>query len=45
MPPRGPATNLRPAGAHQSKDVYSRKRIKAALRREADESGFAITGA
>ncbi len=39
VPPMGPATNLRPAGAHDSIKQYNRKREKAALRREA-ESGF-----
>jgi hypothetical protein len=41
VPPRGPATNLRPAGAHEDETKYDRKREKAALRREA-ESGFEI---
>ena len=31
----GPATNLRPAGAHESLKKYNRRRAKAALRREA----------
>jgi hypothetical protein len=41
MPPRGPATNLRPAGAHEPLTLYNRKRQKAALRREGrEESAF-----
>jgi hypothetical protein len=39
VPRLGPATNLRPAGAHESLKLYNRRRMKAALRREA-ESGF-----
>jgi len=39
VPRLGPATNLRPAGAHESKKLYDRKRIKAALRRD-DEGAF-----
>ena len=39
VPRLGPATNLRPAGAHESRKLYNRRRQKAALRREA-ESGF-----
>ena len=39
MPRLGPATNLRPAGAHESARRYNRKRNKAALLREA-QSGF-----
>jgi hypothetical protein len=42
VPRLGPATNLRPAGAHDSKKIYDRKRLKAALRRQ-DESGFDFT--
>ncbi|HEY1975739.1 MAG TPA: hypothetical protein VGG89_04310 [Candidatus Baltobacteraceae bacterium] len=42
MPRLGPALNLRPAGAHESKKLYDRKRIKAALRRE-DEGGLHFT--
>jgi hypothetical protein len=34
MPRRGPATNLRPAGTHESLVQYNRKRQKAATRRE-----------
>ncbi len=34
VPPRGPATNLRPAGAHETLKRYNRKRAKAALRGE-----------
>jgi hypothetical protein len=40
VPRLGPAVNLRPAGAHESKKLYDRKKIKAALRREDDGSGF-----
>jgi len=40
VPRLGPAVNLRPAGAHESKKLYDRKRIKAALRRNEDEGGF-----
>lgn len=40
IPRLGPAMNLRPAGAHESKKLYDRKRIKAALRRQDDEGGF-----
>lgn len=36
----GPATNLRPAGAHESEKTYNRKKLKAALKAEEDESGF-----
>ena len=43
VPRLGPATNLRPAGAHESRKLYNRKRIKAALRKEA-ESGFPHAG-
>ena len=39
VPRLGPATNLRPGGAHESLKRYNRRRMKAALRREA-ESGF-----
>jgi hypothetical protein len=35
----GPASNLRPAGAHDDKKLYDRKKIKAVLRRET-EDGF-----
>jgi len=45
VPPRGPATNLRPAGAHDDDaTVYDRKKEKAALRREIAESGFPLSG-
>lgn len=37
MPPRGPATNLRPAGAHESLVAYNRKRNKHSLREELDQ--------
>lgn len=40
VPRLGPATNLRPAGAHESIKRYNRKKLKAALRREEDEGGF-----
>lgn len=40
VPRLGPAVNLRPAGAHESRKLYDRKRIKAALRREEDEGGL-----
>lgn len=39
MPRLGPAQNLRPAGAHEPKTVYNRKRMKADLKRY-DEDGF-----
>lgn len=39
VPRLGPASNLRPAGAHESLKIYNRNRMKAALRRDA-ESGF-----
>jgi hypothetical protein len=39
VPRLGPATNLRPAGAHDDKKLYDRKKIKAVLRRQA-EDGF-----
>lgn len=41
MPRLGPPQNLRPAGAHESKKHYNRKRNKAALRRY-DEDGFSL---
>lgn len=37
-PRLGPATNLRPAGAHKTKRRYSRKRNKAIIDSEADDS-------
>ena len=40
VPRLGPPTNLRPAGAHESLKRYNRKKLKAALRQEEDESGF-----
>jgi hypothetical protein len=43
VPPRGPATNLRPAGAHDDESAYDRKKEKAALRREIAESGFPLS--
>jgi len=44
VPRLGPATNLRPAGAHESKKLYDRKKIKAALRRSDDEGGLHFWG-
>ncbi|HEY8298808.1 MAG TPA: hypothetical protein VIG32_12405 [Candidatus Baltobacteraceae bacterium] len=41
VPPLGPPTNLRPAGAMESKKLYRRHRIKAALR---NEDGFRLSG-
>jgi len=35
-PPLGPAQNLRPAGAHESKKHYDRKRDKTEIERTAD---------
>lgn len=43
MPRLGPPQNLRPAGAHESKKRYNRKRRKAALARY-DEDGFFACG-
>ena len=40
MPRLGPPENLRPAGAHRSKKLYNRKRIKAIHR--FDEDGFFV---
>ena len=45
VPRLGPAVNLRPAGAHESRKLYDRKRIKAALRREEDEGGLFVQAA
>ena len=42
VPPRGPATNLRPAGAHESAKRYNRNKLKAADSREDDEGGFDV---
>ena len=39
VPRLGPATNIRPAGAHASMKLYDRKRAKAAFRRAA-EGGY-----
>jgi hypothetical protein len=39
VPPLGPPQNLRPAGAHETKKRYNRKRAKAALAKY-DEDGF-----
>ena len=36
-PRLGPATNLRPAGAHKTKKHYSRKRNKAIIAGEIEE--------
>jgi len=38
IPRLGPAQNIRPAGAHESRKLYRRHRMKAALRNE--EDGF-----
>lgn len=38
VPPLGPPTNLRPAGAHKSKRLYDRNKMKAIFRK--DEDGF-----
>ena len=43
VPRLGPPQNLRPAGAHESKKRYDRKRHKAALARY-DEDGFFACG-
>lgn len=40
VPPLGPATNLRPAGAHKSKRLYDRNKMKAIFRKE--EDGFFV---
>jgi hypothetical protein len=34
VPRLGPATNLRPAGAHESSKRYNRKKLKIALQQE-----------
>jgi hypothetical protein len=44
VPPLGPATNLRPAGAHESTKTYNRKKLKAALRHEIAEGGYSFSG-
>ena len=36
-PPLGPPQNLRPAGAHESKKRYDRKRDKPVAEREIDD--------
>lgn len=41
VPRLGPPQNLRPAGAHESKKHYNRKRQKAALARY--EDGFFVS--
>ena len=38
VPPLGPATNIRPAGAHKSRKLYDRNTLKAIFRK--DEDGF-----
>ena len=38
VPRMGPATNVRPAGAHKSKKLYDRQKMKAIFRK--DEDGF-----
>lgn len=38
VPPMGPPSNLRPAGAHRSKKLYDRNKMKAIFRK--DEDGF-----
>ncbi|MDQ6930402.1 MAG: hypothetical protein M3126_07030 [Candidatus Eremiobacteraeota bacterium] len=40
VPAMGPATNIRPAGAHTSKKLYDRHKMKAIFRQ--DEDGFFI---
>lgn len=40
VPRLGPATNLRPAGAHESLKRYNRRKLKTALRQEIAEGGF-----
>jgi hypothetical protein len=40
VPRLGPATNLRPAGAHETAKVYNRKLEKIALRREIAQGDF-----
>ena len=40
VPPLGPAINVRPAGAHKSKKLYDRNKMKAVFRKE--EDGFFI---
>jgi hypothetical protein len=44
VPRLGPAINLRPAGAHKSRKLYDRKKIKAVLR-ELDEDAASGTDA
>jgi hypothetical protein len=34
VPRIGPATNLRPAGAHESAKRYNRKKLKLALKKD-----------
>lgn len=36
-PPLGPAVNLRPAGAHETKKRYNRKRNKSVIEAEAED--------
>ena len=40
VPRMGPAQNLRPAGAHKSKKLYDRNKMKAVFRKE--EDGFRV---
>ena len=40
VPRLGPATNLRPAGAHESLKLYNRNHEKVALRREIAQGDF-----
>lgn len=41
VPRRGPVSNLRPAGAHESIKRYNRRKLKNALRQELAEGVFA----
>lgn len=41
VPPLGPPTNVRPAGAHKSRKLYDRNKMKAIFRK--DEDGFFLT--
>jgi hypothetical protein len=40
VPRLGPATNLRPGGAHESRKRYNRKRLKIALQQELEGDSF-----
>jgi len=44
VPRLGPATNLRPAGAHASPKAYDRRKAKAALDREVEVEEKPIEG-